>query len=118
MTDQDLVLLKSMIALAWADGDFSTSEADWIEPVLEGLGATAAEKQQLLGEPAQLPSASELREALPTSDDREIFLKLMLSLSLADGTTTLDEFTLLQKLSSELGISDEKLEDMRVHSLK
>jgi uncharacterized tellurite resistance protein B-like protein len=117
MTDQDLVLLKSMIALAWADGDFSSGEVSWIEPVLEGMGATPGEKAQLLGQPAVLPSSAELREALPSSDDRETFLKVMLNLSLADGSTTPDEMHLLSQLSDVLGVSPTKLEDLRMHTL-
>ena len=118
MTDQDLVLLKSMIALAWADGDFSSGEVNWIEPVLEGMGATPDEKQQLLQQPASLPSADELREALPSTDDRETFLKAMLNLSLADGLTTPDELSLLGQLSDVLGVSAAKLEDLRTHTLR
>ena len=113
MTEQDYTLLKTLVALAWADGSLATGELEWIEKVMEQLQVPAEQRQQLLEGAPPLPSESELQEALPEGDDRETFLRFLLSVSLEDGETTLDELDLLRDLSSKLGVSGDDLEEMR-----
>lgn len=113
MTDQDYTLLRTLVALAWADGSLARGEMDWIEKVMEQLQLPTDQRDELLAGPPPLPSESELHHALPETDDRDTFLRFLLSVSLEDGETTLDELDLLKELSNKLGVSAEALEQMR-----
>jgi uncharacterized tellurite resistance protein B-like protein len=113
MTDQDYTLLRTLVALAWADGSLARGEMEWIEKVMEQLQLPAQQRDELLAGPPPLPAESELRAALPENDDRDTFLRFLLSVSLEDGETTLDELNVLKELSKKLGVSAEALEQMR-----
>lgn len=113
MTEQDYTLLRTLVALAWADGSLASGELEWIEKVMEQLQVPPDQRQELLQGSPPLPSDVELREALPEGDDRETFLRFLLSVSLEDGETSLDELNLLKDLSQKLGVSTDALEEMR-----
>ncbi|MBT9583324.1 TerB family tellurite resistance protein [bacterium] len=113
MTEQDYTLLRTLVALAWADGSLAAGELEWIEKVMEQLQVPAEQRTQLLSAAPPLPTESELQGALPEGDDRETFLRFLLSVSLEDGETTLDELNLLKDLSHKLGVSGDALEEMR-----
>ncbi len=113
MTDQDNTLLRTLVALAWADGSLAQGELEWIEKVIEQLHVPPEMKAELLSGPPALPSEDQLRVALPEGDDRETFLRFLLSVSLEDGETSLDELNLLKELGKKLGVSATALEEMR-----
>lgn len=113
MTDQDFTLLKTLVALAWADGSLAEGELEWIEKVMDQLQVPAGQRQEMLKGAPPLPSEGELQEALPEGEDRETFLRFLLSVSLEDGETSLEELNLLKDLSHKLGVSGDALEEMR-----
>ncbi|MBX3169733.1 MAG: TerB family tellurite resistance protein [Candidatus Eremiobacteraeota bacterium] len=113
MTDQDFTLLKTLVALAWADGSLAEGELEWIEKVMDQLQVPTEQRQEMLKGAPPLPSEGELREALPEGEDRETFLRFLLSVSLEDGETSLEELDLLKDLSHKLGVSGDTLEEMR-----
>jgi len=113
MTDQDFTLLKTLVALAWADGSLAEGELEWIEKVMDQLQVPADQRQEMLKGAPPLPSEGELQEALPEGEDRETFLRFLLSVSLEDGETSVEELDLLKDLSHKLGVSGDALEEMR-----
>ena len=113
MTDQDFTLLKTLVALAWADGSLAEGELEWIEKVMDQLQVPADQRQEMLKGAPPLPSEGELQEALPEGEDRETFLRFLLSVSLEDGETSMEELDLLKDLSHNLGVSGDALEEMR-----
>ena len=113
MTDQDFTLLKTLVALAWADGSLAEGELEWIEKVMDQLQVPADQRQEMLKGAPPLPSEGELQEALPEGEDRETFLRFLLSVSLEDGETSLEELDLLKDLSHKLGVSGDALVEMR-----
>jgi uncharacterized tellurite resistance protein B-like protein len=113
MTDHDYTLLRTLVALAWADGSLASGELEWIEKVMEQLQVKPEQRQPLLEGPPALPSEDELRLALPDGEDRETFLRFLLSVSLEDGETSVEELDLLKDLAKKLGVSHDNLEEMR-----
>ena len=113
MTDQDFTLLKTLVALAWADGSLAEGELEWIEKVMDQLQVPTEQRQEMLKGAPPLPSEGELQEALPEGEDRETFLRFLLSVSLEDGETSVEELDLLKDLSHKLGVSGDALEEMR-----
>ena len=113
MTDQDFTLLKTLVALAWADGSLAEGELEWIEKVMDQLQVPADQRQEMLKGAPPLPSENELQQALPEGEDRETFLRFLLSVSFEDGETSVEELHLLKDLSHKLGVSGDTLEEMR-----
>jgi tellurite resistance protein len=99
MTPAERNIVKSLIAVAWADGQMESAEASVVEGLLVGFDATEEEEQELL-EWAKTPRS--LDKDLPldelTSEDRELLLANAALLTLADGKQTADETKALGQL--------------------
>jgi uncharacterized tellurite resistance protein B-like protein len=99
MTPAERNIVKSLIAVAWADGRMESSEASVVEGLLVGFDATEAEEKELL-EWAKTPRS--LDKDLPldelTEEDRELLLANAALLTLADGKQTADETKALGQL--------------------
>ena len=107
MTPQQKNIVKSLIAVAWADGKVEQIESGVIEGLLCGFDASDEEEQELLEYARQRRTLSddlplvELRR-----EDRELVLANAALITHADGTQTRAEHSLLERLSVLLGFSE------------
>lgn len=105
MTPAERNIVKSLIAVAWADGQMAKAEASVVEGLLVGFDATDEEEQELL-EWAKTPRG--LDKDIPldelTEEDRELLLANAALLTLADGKQTADETKALGQLIALLKI--------------
>jgi len=106
MTPSERNIVKSLIAVAWADGQMESSEASVVEGLLVGFDASESEETELL-EWAKTPRA--LDTDIPVGElslqDRELLLSNAALLIMADGKQTDDEKRALVQLVKVLGIS-------------
>lgn len=116
-TEQDAILLKTLVALAWADGQIQPEEFEWVEKVLLAAGVGQDEAKGLLAEPHELPAAVDLRAAVPETEERLTLLRFLLTVSLADGETSAPELACLRELSDRLEIPADKLEELRLETV-
>ena len=105
------------MAIAWADGHISSGETEWIDQVFEQLQVPPFERNAMLDGPQGLPSEEELHRVLKTHEERLDLVRILLTLSLSDGTTSADELSMLSDLGRRLGVSPAELEDLRQHTL-
>lgn len=105
MTPAERNIVKSLIAVAWADGQMESTEASVVEGLLVGFDATEAEETELL-EWAKTPRS--LDKDIPldelTEEDRELLLANAALLTMADGKQTADETKALGQLIAILKI--------------
>lgn len=105
MTPAERNIVKSLIAVAWADGRMESSEASVVEGLLVGFDATEEEEKELL-EWAKTPRS--LDKDIPiedlTDEDRELLLANAALLTMADGQQTADETKALGQLVAILKI--------------
>lgn len=105
MTPAERNIVKSLIAVAWADGQMEKAEASVVEGLLVGFDATEEEEKELL-EWAKTPR--HLDKDIPieelTEEDRELLLANAALLTLADGKQTADETRALGQLVAILKI--------------
>jgi uncharacterized membrane protein YebE (DUF533 family) len=109
MTPTERNIVKSLIAVAWADGKMERPEAGVIEGLLSGFDATAEEEAELLEyarTPRTLDSDIPLDEL--SEEDRELLLANAALLTLADGEQSDAENTLLTALSRLLEFDRER----------
>ncbi|QSE98878.1 tellurite resistance TerB family protein [Fulvivirga lutea] len=97
--------LKNLIALASADGKIDDSEMAVIEEAAENAGVDKARLAEMLA------MGSEFVHVIPElEEDRETQLIQMLSLAIADGEFTADEYQLCKTVAERLGFTQTELD--------
>lgn len=104
-TENFAPLLAALQSVVTADDQVTPAEADWMEAVAREVGVTVPASHQL--------DAEQLRDSLPSEEDRHDFVRLMLMVSLADGSTDARELDIITKLASVLDVPSEKVEELR-----
>lgn len=113
MTPSEKNIVKSLIAVAWADGRLESPESGVIEGLLCGFDASEAEEAEML-EYARTPRT--LEADIPLSqmpeEDRELLLANAALLTQADGQQSDAETQLLDTLSRILGFDATRSRDI------
>ncbi|WP_245395587.1 Mo-dependent nitrogenase C-terminal domain-containing protein [Anthocerotibacter panamensis] len=104
---QIAIWLRGLLTIAWADGNFDSSEQDIIEALL-------LPEHPLLRTPLEPVSPAELATELgSTSDLTEDFLRTAVMVALADGVYSASEDRLLQQFCTALGYPVAVLDTLR-----
>ncbi len=107
MTPNQKNIVKSLVAVAWADGRVEELEAGVIEGLLCGFDATDAEEQELIEYARQRRTLS---ADLPLGEleraDRELVLTNAALIVHADDSETLAERAVLKELVALLGFTE------------
>ena len=106
MTPKEKTIVKSLVAVAWADGTVKEPERGMIEGLLWAFGASEADEKELV---EYAKKKRTLEEDVPVSElersDRELLLAHAALLTHADGKQTKAEEKVLEKLVQLLGFS-------------
>ncbi len=106
MTPSEKNIVRSLVAVAWADGKLESGESSVIEGLLSGFDASDAEEQEILD---YAKTRRTLENDIPLADlsqgDRELLLSNAALLTHADGTQSAKEKAVLKKLADVLGFS-------------
>jgi len=108
MTPSEKNIVKSLVAVAWADGKLAAPEAGVIEGMLCGFDATDEEEREILQYAKQkrtLIDDAPIREL--NREDRELLLANAALLTHADGEQSESEQALLDKLIGMLEFTPE-----------
>lgn len=107
MTPSEKNIVKSLVAVAWADGKVAAPEAGVIEGMLCGFDASEEEERELLQYAKQKRTLAEDAPIKELSrEERELLLANAALLTHADGEQSDSEQELLKKLIGLLEISD------------
>lgn len=113
MTPSEKNIVKSLVAVAWADGQVADGESSVIEGLLTGFDATEAEEKEILD---YARTERTLEKDIPLADltreDRELLLANAGLLTHADGEQSLEETQVLVELIELLGFSDEEAHEI------
>jgi len=113
MTPGEKNIVKSLVAVAWADGKVEAPEANVIEGLLAGFDATPQEEQEIL---EYAKSRRTFANDIPVSElsleDKELLLANAALLTHADGDQSPEEKALLDRLSAILGFSAEQAQQI------
>lgn len=109
-------IVKSLVQMAWADGEIAPEEKTFLTQVLLTLGCTKEEIDTL--NPAEIDmSPPALESVLVDRDSRRNTMRALLAMSFVDGTLSFSEFDYIQKIAKMLQLSDDDLEELRVEAL-
>ena len=107
MTPSEKNIVRSLVAVAWADGQVAQGETSVIEGLLTGFDASEAEEKEIL-DYARTPRS--LEKDIPIADlsreDRELLLANAALLTHADGDQSGEETEVLGELIKILEFSD------------
>lgn len=111
MTPSERNIVKSLVAVAWADGKLESGESGVIEGMLCGFDASDEEEREIL---EYAKTRRSLENDIPldemTREDRELLLANAALLTHADGDQSDSEKAALEKLTAILGFSKEEAE--------
>ncbi|HEX2730721.1 MAG TPA: hypothetical protein VHM70_03920 [Polyangiaceae bacterium] len=106
MTPSEKSVVKSLIAVAWADGHMQSGELGVIEGLLCGFDATPEEEGEIL-EYARTPRSldRDVPVQLFSEEERELLLTNAALLTLADRQRSPEEVAVLSELAEMLGFA-------------
>lgn len=109
MTPSEKNIVRSLVAVAWADGRMEQPESNVIEGLLSGFDATEAEERELL-EYARTPRTldADIPVAELGEEERELLLANAALLTLADGERSEGESEVLDRLIALLGFDGDR----------
>jgi uncharacterized tellurite resistance protein B-like protein len=108
MTPAEKRVLKSLVAVAWADGKVDGPESGVLEGLLAGFGASDEEETEILDWAKTARSLDDVPLAELNTEDRELLLANAALLTEADGEQSESEKEILQKLITLLGFTAEQ----------
>lgn len=113
MTPAEKNIVKSLVAVAWADGKLEEGESGVIEGLLSGFDASSEEEAEIL---EYAKTRRTLEADIPLGDleeeDRELLLANAALLTHADGEQSDSEQAILQKLVAVLGFEAAKANEI------
>ncbi len=104
MTPNEKSIVKSLVAIAWADGSMEAPETGVFEGLLFAFDATEEEEAEILEYAKVRRSLGDIPLAELETDDRELLLGNAALLICADGVETDEERGLLSDLTRLLEI--------------
>ena len=111
MTPGEKNVLRSLVAVAWADGQMAEGESGVIEGLLCGFDASDEEEREILD---YAKTRRTLENDIPlgdlTAEDRELLLSNAALLTQADGEQSEAERTVLDRLAEMLGFDKAEVE--------
>lgn len=112
MVPSDQALLRSLIAVAWADGKVAEEETALIESLIESFGADEGEAEEF----RDFASTQRTLDDVPLADldagSRRRLLQLAVLVSYVDGVQDETERTLIYDLAERLEIPTEEREPL------
>lgn len=111
MHDQQLAIVKGLIPIAWADGDFGEKEREAITGILAAYGASDAEKEQVLEYAKEQRTLDDIDLQELSATDRRVLLQTAVVISFVDGEQSVTESTMLHDLAVRLRIPDAEAKD-------
>ncbi len=106
MHEQDIAIVRALVPVAWADGEFAEPERETLEALLDAYNATDDEKKSLREYAKERRTLDDIELQELSSDDRRVLLQHAVLLSFADGKQTPDEVEFLHELAAKLRIPE------------
>jgi uncharacterized membrane protein YebE (DUF533 family) len=117
MTPSEKKIVRSLVAVAWADGSVKEAEVGMIDSLLWAFGASDEDEAELR---EFAKKKRTIKDDVPLDDleqgDRELLLSHAALLTHADGKQTKSEEKLLKDLAEHLGITASELRPIVEHA--
>lgn len=117
MTPVEKTIVKSLVAVAWADGALAEPESGMIDSLLWAFGATEEQETEIrdFAKKKRTIKGDIVAKALD-KDGRELLFAHAALLTHADGKQTPAEAKLLKSLAEHLELSEEDAKNVAEHA--
>jgi uncharacterized tellurite resistance protein B-like protein len=117
MTPVEKTIVKSLVAVAWADGALAEPESGMIDSLLWAFGATEEQEAEIreFAKKKRTIKGDIVAKALD-KEGRELLFAHAALLTHADGKQTPAEAKLLKSLAEHLELSDEDAKSVAAHA--
>ena len=112
MHEENMAILKSLVSVAWADGDFADREKEMLDALLEAFEATDEEAEALKEYAREPKTVDDIPITELSYDDRRIFLQHAVFLSHVDGSFSAEERSFIDKVTEKLRIPDDEAQEL------
>ncbi|MFO0667956.1 MAG: hypothetical protein U0174_28655 [Polyangiaceae bacterium] len=108
MHDQELAIIRALVPIAWADGDFADKEQEMLDALLDAYNATPAEREDLKVYAKEKRTLEDINLMDLSAGDRRLLLGHAVILTFADGKLQAEEIAIIKDLAKYLRIPDEE----------
>jgi tellurite resistance protein len=106
--DFQKTMVKSLIAVAWADGRVDGSEAEVVDALCDAFEANAEEKAELKTYASTKRTLDDIPFETLEASDKDALLQHAVLVTFIDGEQTEDERKLVEELASRLGLAPDR----------
>ena len=85
MHEQNMAIVKSLVSVAWADGNFAAEEKEMVEALISAFDASEDEAKEIRSYAEQKRTIDDVPVTDLSTDDRRILLQHAVLLSYVDG---------------------------------
>src|SRR5688572_7599911 len=108
MDEQEFAIVRALVPVAWADGEFADKEKEMLEALLDAYSATEDEKNKLRDYAKEKRTLEDIDLQELSASDRRVLLQHAVLLTFADGHQAAAETKILTDLAAKLRIPDEE----------
>lgn len=108
MHEQEYAIVRALVPVAWADGDFAAKEKEMLDALLDAYAATDAQKQELLAYAKEKRTIDDIDLQELSAADRRVLLQCAVLMTFADGEQHAAESKFLGELAKKLRVPDEE----------
>lgn len=106
MFSENVAILKSLVAVAWSDGDFGQSEREMLDALLVAFDANEEQSKELRSYAETKRSLEDIPLDELSPDDVRVLVQHAVLLTYIDGTQNDVEKTFVEKMAHYVGIPD------------
>ncbi|MEZ4301359.1 MAG: TerB family tellurite resistance protein [Polyangiaceae bacterium] len=108
MHAQNMAIVKSLVSVAWADGDYGDSEKEMVEALISAFDASEDQAKEIRNYAETKKSIDDIPIDELTDDDCRVLLQHSVLLSYVDGVQHESEKTYIEELSRRLGVPEDE----------
>lgn len=112
MHEQNMAILKSLVSVAWADGEFAEPEKEMVEALISAFEATDEEAKQIRAYAAEKKGIDDIPLSDLSADDRRVLVQHAVLLSYVDGHQAESEKQFIDALCKRLRIPDDEAKSL------
>ena len=112
MNEQDFAVVKTLCAVAWADGEFADREREMLEGLLEAYNASPDDRAAIFAYASEKRSLEDIPLQDLSAQDRRVALNHAVLLSFVDGEQAEGELAFLQAMAAHLRIPAREAEQI------
>ena len=112
MHEENLAIVKSLVSVAWADGEYAEPEREMVEALISAFEANDDEAAAIREYAATRRNLEDIPISDLSADDRRVLVQHAVLLSFVDGTQHETEKAFITELCKHLRIGDDEAKEL------